>query len=90
MTTTAKNGNPGDPKSGDQVESIESGPAPVRKFGLNVHTEPLREMRLEMGLDMQVVYFAIRVPVAGGVTLRIPVLTTITPRLYSPTRAQHL
>jgi hypothetical protein len=59
-------------------------------MGLGVQTQPLREMRLQMGLDMQVVYFTVRVPVAGGVTLRLPVMATFKPRIYSPTQAQHL
>jgi hypothetical protein len=47
-------------------------------------------MRLQMGLDVQVVYFTIRMPIRGGVTLRLPIMGTMTPRFYSPTRAQHL
>ena len=43
-----------------------------------------------MGLDMQMVFFTIRMPVAGGVTLRLPVIATFSPRIYSTTRAQHL
>ncbi len=85
--TPAENPTPRDPKP---VEAAERGLARLRKISLNVQTEPLRELRLEMWLDMQVVYFTIRMPFAGGVTLRIPVATTITPRMYSPTRAQHL
>jgi hypothetical protein len=47
-------------------------------------------MRLQMGIDMQVVYVTMCVPIGGGTTLRLPVMTTIKPRFYSPTRAQHL
>jgi hypothetical protein len=73
------------------VEALERGlAARLREIGLGVQTEPLREMRLQMGLDMQVVYFKIRMPVRDGVTMRLPVMATITPRFYSPTRAQHL
>jgi hypothetical protein len=43
-----------------------------------------------MGLDVRVVYFKIRMPIRDGVTLRLPVMGTIVPRFYSPTRAQHL
>jgi hypothetical protein len=84
-TTVVKNGIPRDP-----AESIEHGLARLREISLDVQTQPLREFRLQMGLDMGIVYFAIRMPVAGGVTLRVPVLMTIKPRFYSPTRAQHL
>jgi hypothetical protein len=84
MTTPiAKNRNPGDPKP----------TAPGHhawRVSLDVKPQPLREMRLELGLDVQIVYFAIHLPVAGGVKLRIPVLTTVKPKFYSPTRAQHL
>jgi hypothetical protein len=75
----------------DPVESFQRGlGGRLREMGLGVQTQPLREMRLQMGLDMQVVYFTVRVPVAGGVTLRLPVMATFKPRIYSPTQAQHL
>lgn len=64
--------------------------ARIREMGLSVQTEPLREMRLQMGLDMQVVYFTVRIPIGDGIKLRLPVLATIKPRFYSPTQAQHL
>jgi hypothetical protein len=79
---------PGDLKPVQAVE--RSLAARIREIGLSVQTEPLREMRLQMGLDMQVVYFKVRVPIGDGVTLRLPVMATITPRFYSPTQAQHL
>jgi hypothetical protein len=50
----------------------------------------LKEIRLQIGVDLQIVYFTIRMPVAGGVTLRVPALMAIKPRVYSPTQAQHL
>ena len=81
-------GSPGDLKP---IGALERGLAGrLREMGLGVQTEPLREMRLQMGLDMQVVYVTIRMPIGGGVTLRLPVMATIMPRFYSPTRAQHL
>jgi hypothetical protein len=82
-TTVAKNRNPSDP-----AEAIERGLARIREITLDVQTQPLREVRLQIGLDLQIVYFAIRMPVAGGVTLRVPALITVKPRVYSPTRAQ--
>lgn len=106
MTTpTAKNrkhiasvrvGGHGDPAPSaarltDPAESFQQGiGARLRGMGVGVQTQPLREMRLQMGLDMQVIYFTVRVPVAGGVTLRLPVMATFKPRIYSPTQAQHL
>jgi hypothetical protein len=90
MTTTVPtNREPTAPKPRDPIESIERGLAFLREISLNVQTEPLREMRLQMRLDVQIVYFDINIPVAG-VALRIPALVTITPKLYSPTQAQHL
>jgi hypothetical protein len=85
MATTVANNKPRDP-----AEVIERGLARMREISLNVQTQPLREFRLQIGLDLQIVYFAIRMPVAGGVTVRVPALMTIKPRLYSPTQAQHL
>ena len=85
------NSAPRVPKPSDPSESFQRGiGARLRDMGLGVQTQPLREMRLQMGLDMQVVYFTVRVPVAGGVTLRLPVMATFKPRIYSPTQAQHL
>ncbi|MBO0879561.1 MAG: hypothetical protein J2P17_04165 [Mycobacterium sp.] len=84
-TTVAKNQEVRDP-----AETIERGLARIREISLDVQTEPLREIRLQIGVDLQIVYFSIRVPVAGGVTLRIPAMMTIKPRLYSPTQPDHL
>lgn len=85
------NSAPRVPRPSDPDESPQRGiGARLREMGLGVQTEPLKEMRLQMGLDMQVVYFTVRVPVARGVTLRLPVMATFKPRIYSPTQAQHL
>ena len=84
-TMVAKNQKPRDP-----AEAIERGLARIREINLDVRTRPLREIRLQIGVDVQIVYFTIRVPVAGNVTLRVPALMAIKPRLYSPTGAQHL
>lgn len=40
-----------------------------------MYAQPLRELRLEM----QIVYFAIHMPFASGVTLHVPLLTMIKP-----------
>jgi hypothetical protein len=87
IATVRLNG-PGDLKP---VQALQRGVATrLREIGLGVQTESLREMRLQMGLDVQVVFVKIRVPIGDGVTLRLPVMATIAPRFYSPTRAQHL
>jgi hypothetical protein len=83
--TVAKNQEARDP-----AEAIERGLARMREISLDVKTEPLREIRLQIGVDLQIVYFSIRVPVAGGVTLRVPAMMTIKPRLYSPTQVANL
>jgi hypothetical protein len=44
-----------------------------------LYAQPLRELRLEM----QIVYFAVHLPFASGVTLNLPLLTMIKP-LPSP------
>jgi len=62
--------NPG-PK--DLVGSIGRGLARMRETRWDLQTQPLREMRLEM----QIVFFAIKTPIAGGRTLRIPALMMI-------------
>lgn len=55
------------------------GLARLRDFRWDMYAQPLRETRLEM----QIVYFAIRMPFAGGVTVHFPLLTMIKP-LPSP------
>ena len=72
------------------VDSVERGLVGLRKMGLDLQTQPLKEMRLQMGLEVHLVYLTVRVPIGGGVKLRLPVMTTFTPRFYSPTGAQHL
>jgi hypothetical protein len=62
--------NPG-PK--DLVQSIGRGLARLRETRWDLQTQPLREMRLEM----QIVFFAIKTPIAGNRTLRIPALMMI-------------
>jgi hypothetical protein len=79
-----------EPSSKDLVEQVERGLARLGNLGVGVQTQPLRQMRIQVGLDLQIVYFTIRMPIGGGVKLRVPVMTTITPRVYSPTRAQHI
>ncbi len=56
----------------------------VRKISVDVNAQPLREICLQMGVDVQIVYFQIRWPAAGGVMLGVPVL--IKPKFYSPRR----
>jgi hypothetical protein len=84
-TTVAKNQKPRDP-----AEAVERGLSRIREISLDVQSQPLKEIRLQIGVDLQIVYFTIRMPVAGGVTLRVPALMAIKPRVYSPTQAQHL
>jgi hypothetical protein len=59
--------NPG-PK--DLVGSIGRGLTRLRETRFDLKTQPLREVRLEM----QIVFFAIKTPLAGGRTLKIPAL----------------
>ena len=62
------------------VEPIGRSLARLRDFRWDFYAQPMREMRLEM----HVVYFALHMPFAGGVTLNIPVLTTIKPMPSTP------
>lgn len=81
---------PSVPRPSDLADSIQHGiGARLRGKGIGVQAEPLREMRLQVGLDMEVIYFTVRLPVAGGVALRLPIMATFKPRIYSPTQAQH-
>ncbi|MEB4208901.1 hypothetical protein [Mycobacterium sp. 94-17] len=82
---------PRDSRPSDPAEFFERGiAARLRGLGMGVRAEPLKEVRLQVGLDVQLIYFTIRMPVAGGVKVRWPVMATFAPRLYSPTRPQHV
>jgi hypothetical protein len=83
-------GGLGEPSSKDPVERSEHGLARLKNLGVGVQTQPLREVRVQVGLDVQILYFTIRMPIRGGVKLRLPVMGTVVPRFYSPTRAQHI
>ncbi|WP_324738437.1 hypothetical protein P6281_16570 [Mycobacterium sp. 5-140-3-2] len=61
------------------MNGVARGLARLRDFRWDMYAQPLRETRLEM----DIVYFAVRLPFASGVTLRVPLLTMIKP-LPSP------
>lgn len=61
------------------MNGVARGLARLRDFRWDMYAQPLREARLEM----DIVYFAVRLPLASGVTLRVPLLTMIKP-LPSP------
>ena len=61
------------------MNGVARGLARLRDLRWDLYAQPLRETRLEM----QIVYFAVHVPFAGGVTMRVPLLTMIKP-LPSP------
>jgi hypothetical protein len=70
------------------VESIER--------GLDWLAEPKRlpgrlEMETQRGkrLELEVVSFALRMPIAGGVTMRIPVFLMVMPAGASPLEGSH-
>ncbi|OBF07620.1 hypothetical protein A5730_12140 [Mycobacterium sp. ACS4054] len=57
--------------------------ARLRDFRWELHAQPLRELRLEL----QIVYFAVPVPFAGGAKLNVPFLTMIKQLPSSPSEA---
>lgn len=57
------------------MNGVARGLARLRDFRWDMYVQPLRETRLEM----DIVYFAVRLPFVSGVTLRIPLLTMIKP-----------
>jgi hypothetical protein len=61
------------PEPRDLVGSIGRSITRLRETRLDLQTQPLREMRLEM----QIVFFAIKTPISGGRTLRIPALVML-------------
>lgn len=61
------------------MNGVARGLARLRDFRWDMYAQPLRETRVEM----DIVYFAVRLPFASGVTLRVPLLTMIKP-LASP------
>lgn len=57
------------------MNGVARGLARLRDFRWDMYAQPLRETRLEM----HIVYFAVHLPFASGVTLRVPLLTMIKP-----------
>jgi hypothetical protein len=61
------------PEPRDLVGSIGRSITRLRETRLDLQTQPLREMRLEV----QIVFFAIKTPIAGGRTLKLPALVML-------------
>lgn len=57
------------------VNGVARGLVRLRDFRWDMYAQPLRETRVEL----HVVYFAVHLPLASGLTLRVPLLTMIKP-----------
>jgi hypothetical protein len=57
------------------MNRLERGLARLRDMRFDLYAQPMRQVSLEL----QIVFFAIHLPVAGGVTLRVPMITVIKP-----------
>lgn len=57
------------------MNGVARGLARLLNFRWDFYAQPLKETRLEM----QIVYFAVHMPFANGITLRVPLLTMIKP-----------
>jgi hypothetical protein len=57
------------------MSRLERGLARLRDMRFDLYAQPMRQVSLEL----QIVFFAIHVPIAGGKTLKVPMLTMIRP-----------
>jgi hypothetical protein len=64
------------------VEAIGRSLARLRDLRWDIYAQPMRETRLEM----QIVFFPLRMPFGTGVTLNVPLLTIIKPMSSVPSQ----
>lgn len=63
------------------MSRLERGLARLRDMRFDLYEQPLRQVSLEL----KIVFVAIHLPIAGGKTLRIPMIATVVPMPDKPT-----
>ncbi|HEV7581909.1 MAG TPA: hypothetical protein VGO77_16125 [Mycobacterium sp.] len=57
------------------MSRLERGLARLREMRFDLYAQPMRQVSLEL----KIVFFSIHVPIAGGKTLRVPMIATVGP-----------
>ncbi len=57
------------------MSRLERGLARLRDMRFDLYAQPMRQVSLEL----KIVFFAIHLPIAGGKTLKVPMIATVGP-----------
>jgi hypothetical protein len=57
------------------MSRLERGLARLREMRFDLYAQPMRQVSLEL----KIVFFSVHVPIAGGKTLRVPMIATVGP-----------
>lgn len=57
------------------MSRLERGLARLRDMRFDLYAQPMRQVSLEL----KIVFFSLHLPIAGGKTLRVPMIATIGP-----------
>ncbi|WAJ45072.1 hypothetical protein OK015_00620 [Mycobacterium sp. Aquia_216] len=57
------------------MSRLERGLARLRDMRFDLYAQPMRQVSLEL----KIVFFSVHVPIAGGRTLKIPMIATVGP-----------
>ncbi len=62
------------------MSRLERGLARLREMRFDLYAQPMRQVSLEL----KIVFFSVHVPIAGGKTLRVPMIATVGPMPDKP------
>jgi hypothetical protein len=62
------------------MSRLDRGLARLREMRFDLYAQPMRQVSLEL----KIVFFSIHVPIAGGKTLRVPMIATVGPMPGKP------
>ncbi|WP_144208188.1 hypothetical protein [Mycobacterium tilburgii] len=62
------------------MSQFERGLARLRDMRFDLYAQPMRQVSLEL----KIVFFSVHLPIAGGKTLRVPMIATIGPMPDTP------
>jgi hypothetical protein len=57
------------------MSRLERGLARLREMRFDLYEQPMRQVSLEL----KIVFFSVHLPIAGGKTLKIPMIATVGP-----------
>ena len=62
------------------MSRLERGLARLRDMRFDLYAQPMRQVSVEL----KIVFFAVHLPIAGGKTLKIPMIATVGPMPGKP------